>query len=596
MSRNFSFWEHRGFCFDDVDGESACLPYEKASLTFRHLALHEVREVRIVGFVANIAHTEDPEHDPRDGFYKRLFFTKRPTTGSGWRQWIAARTALPQALNRLVRFLENRPGFRLAPDLNVRINGTHAGRFRGCADANAFELKCPVNPAVKNLDIELALSFCVSDILAWLGNYFAVWPLPRTLWIRLQKHHYRFFQHRRLRVQAVEFDGKTALSFSERSVRLEREIIHNLWNPGINLTGFFDHPTGIGESVRCAARAAQAADIPISCIQLKCTTEIRGQDTEFSGRLVEDNPHLVNLFHLIPTQGQDLDRAHGSDFRKGKYNIAYWAWELEEFPSGWASLHRYFDEIWAPSRFAADAIASKLPLPTLVMPHAIDFPIPEGDVRARFDLPENLFLFLFAFDLNSLSVRKNPEAAVRAFQKAFSGSSMPAGLVIKTQGAEANPEDFAHLREIARQTPHCFLISQTLSRADVMRLQKSCDCFVSLHRSEGFGLSVAEAMYLGKPAISTNWSATAEFVTPQNGCPVEVELVTLEKNHDVYPKGSVWAEPNVDHAAAHMRKLAQDPAWAARLGAQAASDIRRRFSPKAVGELYRRRLEALHYW
>ncbi len=528
MSRNFSFWEHRGFCFDDVEGESACLPYEKASLTFRHLALHEVREVRIVGFVANIAHTEDPEHDPRDGFYKRLFFTKRPTTGRGWRQWIAARTALPKALDRLVRFLENRPGFRLAPDLSVRINGTHAGRFRGCADANAFELKCPVNPAVKNLEIELALSFCVGDILAWLGKYFAVWPLPRMLWIRLQKHHYRFFQHRRLRVQAVEFDRKTALSFSERYVRLEREIIRNLWNPGI--------------------------------------------------------------------KGQDLDRAHGSGFRKGKYNIAYWAWELEEFPSGWASLHRYFDEIWAPSRFAADAIASKLPLPTLVMPHAIDFPIPEGDVRARFDLPENLFLFLFAFDLNSLSVRKNPEAAVRAFQKAFSSSSMPVGLVIKTQGAEANPEDFAQLREIARQTPHCFLISQTLSRADVMRLQKSCDCFVSLHRSEGFGLSVAEAMYLGKPAISTNWSATAEFVTPQNGCPVEVELVALEKNHDVYPKGSVWAEPNVDHAAAHMRKLAQEPAWAARLGAQAASDIRRRFSPKAVGELYRRRLEALHYW
>jgi len=152
------------------------------------------------------------------------------------------------------------------------------------------------------------------------------------------------------------------------------------------------------------------------------------------------------------------------------------------------------------------------------------------------------------------------------------------------------------LRAIAQQTPHCFLISQTLSRADVMRLQKSCDCFVSLHRSEGFGLSVAEAMYLGKPVISTNWSATAEFVTPQNGCPVEVELVTLEKNHDVYPKGSVWAEPDVDHAAAHMRKLAEDPAWAARLGAQAAADIRRRFSPKAVGELYRRRLEALHYW
>ncbi len=596
MSSHFSFWENRGFYFDDVDAESACLPYEKASLTFRRLALHTVREVRIAGFVANISHAEDPEHDPCDGFHKRLLFINRPDTRSGWRQWVVARTALPHALSRLVRFLENRPGFVLAPDLKVCINGAHSVRFRGCAEAGAFELKYPVNPAVQNLKIELSLSFCVGDILAWLGKCFAVWPLPRELWVRLQKHRYRFFQHRRLRVQAVEFDGKTALSFSERHVRLERNIIRTLWNPGINLAGFFDHPTGIGESVRCAARAAQAADIPISCIQLKYATLIRGGDTEFTGRLVESNPHFVNLFHLLPTHGQDLDRAHGPGFRKGKYNIAYWAWELEEFPSSWASLHRYFDEIWAPSRFAADAIASKLPLPTRVMPHAIDFPIPEGNFRARFDLPENLFLFLFVFDLNSLSARKNPEAAIRAFQKAFSGSSVPAGLVIKTQSAEANPEDFAQLREIARETPRCFLISQTLSRQDLMRLQKSCDCFVSLHRSEGFGLSVAEAMYLGKPVISTNWSATAEFVTPQNGCPVEAELVTLEKNHGPYPRGSVWADPSTDHAAVYMSRLAEDPAWGAKLGVQAAADIRRRFSPKTVGELYRLRLEALHYW
>ena len=596
MNRHFSHFEHRGFYFDDVDGESACLPYETANLTLRHLAHHEVREVRISGFVANIPHAEDPEHDPRDVFYKRLFFLDRPITGRGWRQWIVARTVLPQALNRLVRFLENRPGFRLPPDLNLRINGTPAGRFLGCTNARAFELKCPVNTSGQKLKIELFLSFCVGDILAWLGKYFAAWPLPRELWIRLQKHRNRFFQHRRLRVQVVEFDGKPAFSFSERYVRLEQEIIRNLWNPGLNLAGYFNHQTGIGESVRCAARAARAADIPISCIQLKCATLIRGQDTEFADRLVEDNPHLVNLFHLIPTQGQDVDRAHGPGFRKGKYNIAYWAWELEDFPSGWVSLHRYFDEIWAPSRFAADAIASKLPLPTLVMPHAIDFPIPEGNFRARFDLPENLFLFLFAFDLNSLSARKNPEAVIRAFQKAFSGASMPTGLVIKTQGAESNPEDFAQLQEIARETPRCFLISQTLSREDVIRLQNSCDCFVSLHRSEGFGLSVAEAMYLGKPVISTNWSATAEFVTPQNGCPVDVKLVTLEENHGSYSKGSIWAEPDADHAAALMRKLAQDPAWGARLGAQAAADIRRRFSPKAVGELYRRRLEAFHYW
>jgi glycosyltransferase involved in cell wall biosynthesis len=360
--------------------------------------------------------------------------------------------------------------------------------------------------------------------------------------------------------------------------------------------GYFDHRTGIGESVRCAARAALAAEIPVSLIQLKCGTLKRDPDTDFAGRLGETNPHLVNVFHIPIIEGQEVDRAHGPGFRQGKYNVAYWAWELEEFPSSWALQHRYFDEIWAPSRFAADAIAAKMPLPTLVMPHAVEFPIPQGSFRARFGLPENRFLFLFAFDLFSQTARKNPEAVIRAFLKAFPNGAAPAGLVIKTQGRVTQGEDFARLEALVRETPNCHLIAGTLSRAEILQLQASCDSFVSLHRSEGFGLSVAEMMYLGKPVISTDWSATAEFVTPQNGCPVEVALVTLERNYDVFPKGAVWAEPSVDHAAAYMRRLVEDPAWGAALGARAAADIRRRFSARAVGGRYRRRLDALHGW
>jgi glycosyltransferase involved in cell wall biosynthesis len=137
------------------------------------------------------------------------------------------------------------------------------------------------------------------------------------------------------------------------------------------------------------------------------------------------------------------------------------------------------------------------------------------------------------------------------------------------------------------------LLTATLSRADVYALEAACDCFVSLHRSEGFGLAVAESMYLGKPVISTDWSATSEFVTNTNGCPVRAKLVTLEQNHGPYAKGSTWAEPDPAHAAEHMRHLFTDRALAARLGIAARNTIDTRFSPAAIGARYRRRLEAI---
>jgi len=135
-----------------------------------------------------------------------------------------------------------------------------------------------------------------------------------------------------------------------------------------------------------------------------------------------------------------------------------------------------------------------------------------------------------------------------------------------------------------------------LSRTGIYELEAACDCFVSLHRSEGFGLAVAECMYLGKPVISTDWSATAEFVTADNGCPVRAPLVTLDRNHGPYAKGQTWAEPDVGHAAEWMQRLCADRALCARLGAAARATIERDFSPATIGARYRRRLEAIAGW
>jgi glycosyltransferase involved in cell wall biosynthesis len=252
----------------------------------------------------------------------------------------------------------------------------------------------------------------------------------------------------------------------------------------------------------------------------------------------------------------------------------------------------YFDEVWCPSDFTRAALAMKSPLPVLTMPHAISFPRPAGDHRAQFGLPAERFLFLFLYDLNSYSARKNPQAVVAAFRE--SGlARRGAALVIKVQNADENPEDFAALQTAVRDLPGTVLITGTLTRAEIYQLEAACDCFVSLHRSEGFGLAVAECMYLGKPVISTDWSATAEFVNAHNGCPVRCRLVPIEKNHGPYVKGQLWADPEVAHAAEWMVRLFDDRAFAAGLGVAARETMEKRFSPAVIGARYRQRLESI---
>ncbi len=213
----------------------------------------------------------------------------------------------------------------------------------------------------------------------------------------------------------------------------------------------------------------------------------------------------------------------------------------------------------------------------------------------KFGLPARIFLFLFSYDLNSTQERKNPRAAIAAFRKAFPLGG-PFGLVVKTHNPDRNSSAFAELKAELEGLPNTFLICETLSRTAVYELEQACDCFVSLHRAEGFGLAVAEAMFLGKPVIATDWSGTAEFVNVTNGCPVSYRLLTLDRNYGPYARGQTWADPDIDQAAHWMRSLADDSSFRESLGRRAAADIRRNFAPKTIGRRYQRRLESFSLW
>lgn len=469
--------------------------------------------------------------------------------------------------------------------LSLRLDGRETVPVR-ILPVGPFALSCELaaEAPAGGHQLELTLhGVTTSNRLAWLGRVTGLGPLQA--WRRQTRN-------RRLRIRRIAAGGETLFDFSNRAAPWNRAISRRFLRVGCNLIGYFRADLGIGESVRCAARAAAAAGVPAALVDLRLPCKNPMTDDSFTARLQPDFPHPVNVVHVDAPGMRDLAHHHGPQIFAGKYTIGYWAWELPEFPDAWVQYADFCQEIWAPSHFTAQSIAEKVPVPVLTMPHAIAFPRPSGDLRAQFGLPRDQFLFLFLYDLNSYSERKNPAAMLEAFRR--SGlAGRGAALVIKVHNVAGNEADFARLQAAAAALPGTTLLTQTLARADIYALEAACDCFVSLHRSEGFGLAVAESMYLGKPVISTDWSATAEFVNAGNGCPVRCRTVQLERNHGPYAKGQFWAEPDLDHAAECMRRLAGDPALAARLGTAARATIEERFAPAVIGARYRRRLETI---
>jgi glycosyltransferase involved in cell wall biosynthesis len=536
---------------------------------------------------------------PAGGAYSRRltdytgFFTDEFHLESAWIRE-TARVHLPPldgARSLIVRG-EFRPhpearGVEVAPpSLVLAINGQAVATLAQPAPG-PWHFAVPV-PASGEVVLTLQLGgTAFTNFLAWLGRISGINSLQR---FRLQN------KNRQLRVTAITLpDGELIYDFSQRDAPYSADYARKHVKLGLNIVGFLTADLGVGESARCMVRAADAAGIPAGLVPLKLNCRNRLGDQTYAARLQEANPHNVNVVHVDPPASRDLDHHHGRSFRAGKYNIGYFAWELPEFPDAWAASFDFYDEIWCPSDFTTTAIAMKSPLPVITMPHAIAFPRPTEAVaalRTRLGLPVDKFLFLTLFDLNSYVERKNPRAVVAAFrQSGLAGTG--AVLVLKVQNAASNQTEFSALQASLRDLPGTVLLTETLSRTDIYALEAACDCFVSLHRSEGFGLAIAESMLLGKPVISTNWSAPAEFVDATNGCPVRAPLVTLAENHGPYAKGATWANPDPAHAAEWMEKLFADRALAARLGAAARATIERRFSPAVIGARYRQRLEAI---
>ncbi len=382
------------------------------------------------------------------------------------------------------------------------------------------------------------------------------------------------------------------LNQSDQDRTLRQQGSHLL--PGVNLIGFPRVRIGDGEFLRQTALSFHAANVAFSLLEFPCALPVDAGDERFKDHLRADNPYDINIFYLKPDQLPGAVVQLGESCIRDRYNIGYWTWELAEFPDAWCKSLDFLDEVWCPSRFIQSAIAAKAANPVIHAPFPIEMdPAPSAWNRNRLGLPEGVFLFLFAFDFKSGFARKNPLACIEAFKKAFPGKSHPVGLVIKSMDGAQYPQQLLALEEQVRSDARIVHIDRSLPWQGMAGLMRHCDSFVSLHRSEGIGLGMAQSMLLGKPVIATNYSGNTDFMHDGNACLVDHELVPVKEGDYLFAAGQVWAEPDVDQAAWFMKRLLEQESFRESIAREGRDTLRLYYNAPFIGQKYKRRLENL---
>ncbi|HEV7766870.1 MAG TPA: glycosyltransferase [Thermoanaerobaculia bacterium] len=357
--------------------------------------------------------------------------------------------------------------------------------------------------------------------------------------------------------------------------------------PGVNVYGYAFAESGTGQIVRSVVAALAAEGIPYAVVPF--TRTISRQQAVFSDLGTAAPSFDTNLICVNADQVPLFFESMRGQLPPGARNIGLWAWEVEDLPAAMAGSEHHLDEVWGISSFTAAALARGLTKPVRAFPLPVVVPNVRRRTRAELGMPDG-FLFLFCFDYDSVFRRKNPLAVVAAFRQAFSDRA-DVVLYIKTTNAERHAAENEALRAAVRGCVNIVVRDAYVTSDDYFSMLDSCDCYVSLHRSEGFGLTVAEAMALGKPVISTAYSATLEFANDSNSYPVPAKLVEVGDEAPPYPSRSRWADPDVAIAAEQMTRVFTDRSDAAAVGARARIDIEKLHGPSARGPLLRRLLD-----
>lgn len=377
--------------------------------------------------------------------------------------------------------------------------------------------------------------------------------------------------------------------------------MNQLESKDINIIGFPFTKIGRGVVSLNIFRALKAAGFPPRVCDLSSKKIIRDKEieNELSSFLIHAPDGKINIFVINGDQIESTQELIGK-YPQDSYNIIYPAWELSDYPDEWLEKFKFFNEVWVPSKFMKSSLDRKLQIPINLVHHPINTKVPYYQNRRYFGIKDNAYAFLFLFDFRSYIERKNPFGMINAFEQlCLMNLYQDIQAVIKVSGGDryskAGNDYLKFLNQIkgSHIKERILLIDKELTEIEIRNLIRCTDCFVSLHRSEGFGLGLAEAMSLGKPVIGTGYSGNLEFMNDENSFLVDFELVPVKQDEYPFSENQFWAEPNLDQAIDYMDNLVKNPDLGIKTGEISRLHIQKAFSYLSVGLQMKSRLSQI---
>lgn len=360
---------------------------------------------------------------------------------------------------------------------------------------------------------------------------------------------------------------------------------------GLNIGGYLKAELGLGEAARLLVSAVEGAAISYSTLVYARTSSRQGHD--FKAQQVDSVLYDINIVCVNADQVSFFRHEVDESFNRDGYTIGLWFWEVEGFPSPLHVAFDQVDEVWVATEHVRAAIAPHTNKPVLTMPLPLVVPIVDDSLaRSDLGLPDDRFIFLFVFDYLSVLERKNPLALIEAFSMAFEPDVGPL-LIIKSINGDQCLVEREKLRHAARSRPDVMLWEEYLQPKEKIALMARVDCYASLHRAEGLGLTMAEAMTLGKPVIATRYSGNIDFMNEENSFLVPAKMVPIPAGTPIYPDTTQWAEPDIAIAARLFRYVIDNPDDAADKGKRAKEDLARLYTPEICGQRMRQRLDEI---
>ena len=369
------------------------------------------------------------------------------------------------------------------------------------------------------------------------------------------------------------------------------------------VVGYVSSAFGLGIAAANTVSVLQGAGLPVSVVDVDPGGGRQGRDSAFA-ELERELParRAVNVFHMNPPEILEFQNqwTDAISLRSG-VNVCVPFWELPQLPESWVPILDGMDVVLAPTRFIAEACEAALSRPVVHYPQAVIVPADVAADRERWGIPPGTTAYLISYDAESDTARKNPLAALAAFEQAFADTN-DVFLLVKlnrSELSEVQRQQVESVRERVSALRNARIIEGNLPYRDVLSLYASCDVLVSLHRAEGLGLHLMEAMSLGRVVVATGWSGNTDFMTAENSFAVPYELVPIESTNAAYgPEvgraGQRWAEADVDAAACILQLTHDRPELRAQVGRQAALDMATRRANVALAEPLRGLAGASH--